>query len=100
MLYQALAIEHPEINFSFILPGTIEGNFRASAVDIEEGERARGQMSEGLKREDVAKRIVQAVDWREKFVWMPSWYRWAHALYWIWPSFIERKASRKYNFVA
>src|SRR5436190_13153897 len=33
LLYQALSIEHPSISFTFVLPGTIEGNFRASAVD-------------------------------------------------------------------
>ncbi|KAK6073833.1 short-chain dehydrogenase reductase sdr [Seiridium cupressi] len=33
LLFQSLAIEHPKIAFTFILPATIEGNFRASAVD-------------------------------------------------------------------
>ena len=32
-LYQALAIEHPSIAFSYILPSTVQGLFRASAVD-------------------------------------------------------------------
>jgi hypothetical protein len=33
MLFRSLAIENPGISFSYMCPGTIEGNFRASAVD-------------------------------------------------------------------
>ncbi|GBE88257.1 hypothetical protein SCP_1300720 [Sparassis crispa] len=33
MLYQALSIEHSAVTFTLCIPTTVEGNFRASAVD-------------------------------------------------------------------
>jgi len=99
VLYQALSIEHPSINFTFFTPSTVEGDFRASAVD-------KGPVREtdpnkfGLKREDVAVRCVKAVDTYEKTVFMPKIMRIGHLLYWIWPSFVEWRARRKYNFTA
>jgi len=50
MLFRALAIEHPSITFSLICPGTIEGNFRASAVD---GGDVREVLTGALKTEEV-----------------------------------------------
>jgi short-subunit dehydrogenase len=97
VLYQALSIEHPSIAFTIALPGTIEGDFRASAVDggpVREVDPGK----HGLKKEVVAKRVIAAIDRREKTVWMPEFYRWGHALYWIWPAFVERQARIKYNF--
>lgn len=97
VLYQALSIEHPSINFSFVMPATIEGDFRASAVD-------KGPIREldpnkhGLKREDVARRCIKAVDEGEKTVFMPRYMRLGHLLYWIYPSFVEWRARKKYNF--
>ncbi|KAN0136346.1 hypothetical protein V8E53_005714 [Lactarius tabidus] len=99
ILYQALSIEHPSINFSCILPSTIEGNFRASAVDggpIREAEPNRS----GLKREAVAERCIRAVDAHEKIVFFPSIYWYAQILWWLWPSYVERKASQKYNYTS
>lgn len=98
LLYQALAVEHPEIAFTHILPGTIEGDFRASAVD--KGPVMEGDPNKtGLKREIVAQRCIDAIDNRERTVFMGGIYRIAHLLYWIIPSFIESKAKQKYNFV-
>jgi len=97
LLYQSLSIEHPLIRFSFILPSTVEGDFRSGAVDggtIREADPGKY----GLKREVVAKECVRAVDWGLKTVFMPGYTRFAHLLYWIWPSFVERKARAKYNF--
>jgi short-subunit dehydrogenase len=54
----------------------------------------------GLKREDVAKRCIEAVDKRERHVFMPRFMRIAHLFYWIWPRFVEGKARKKYNFEA
>jgi hypothetical protein len=54
MLFRALAIEHPSISFNFICPGTIEGNFRASAVD---GGDVREVLDDALKSEDVRIRV-------------------------------------------
>ncbi|KAJ2937080.1 hypothetical protein H1R20_g3, partial [Candolleomyces eurysporus] len=99
VLYQALSIEHPQITFTHVLPATVEGNFRASAVDSGPV-REEDPNKFGLKREDVAKRCIEAVDKREKHVFMPRLMRFAHLLYWIWPSFIEGKARKKYNFEA
>ncbi|KAI3611439.1 short-chain dehydrogenase reductase family protein [Moniliophthora roreri] len=99
LLYQSLAIEHPSINFSFILPSTVQGDFRASAVDVDSTAKATSTWnSEGLKVADVAKRCVEVVDSGEKLVFLPSTMRLGHLLYWIWPSFVEKKAMKKYGF--
>ncbi|TFK38792.1 NAD(P)-binding protein [Crucibulum laeve] len=97
LLFQALSIEHPSIAFSHILPATVEGDFRASAVDGGPV-REKDPNKSGLKREYVADRCVLAVDRREKTVFMPWAMRPAHFLYWIWPSYVERMAREKYNF--
>lgn len=99
LLYQALAIEHRGISFSFIIPATVEGDFRASAVD---GGSVREQdpNKHGLKLGVVAERCVQAVDNGEKTVFMPGLMRLGHLLYWLVPSFIEWRASVKYGFQA
>ena len=97
LLYQALSIEHPQISFSFILPATVEGDFRASAVDhgpVRESDPSKT----GLKRVAVAQRCVRAVDEGEKTVFMPVYMRFGHLLYWIWPGFVEWRARVKYNF--
>jgi short-subunit dehydrogenase len=98
LLYQALSIEHPSINFSYVLPSTVEGNFRASAVDGG-AVREENPSQVGLKREVVAERCIRAIDKREKIVFIPAFYRFAQLLSWIWPSYVERKAARKYRFV-
>ncbi|KAG7090433.1 hypothetical protein E1B28_009552 [Marasmius oreades] len=101
ILYQALAIEHPSIRFSSVLPSTVEGDFRASAVDIDDRDSKPSSWNpEGLKIRDVAQRCIIAVDRREKLVFFPATMRLGHFLYWIWPSFIERKAKKKYGFTA
>lgn len=104
MLYQALAIEHPSINFSFVIPGTIEGSFRASAVDNPPGSSSPPVLHEvdpnkhGLKREVVAARCMDAIDKKEKTVFLPLYFRLGHILYWFWPAFVEWRARVKYNF--
>lgn len=98
LLYQALAIEHRDIAFTFIVPSTIEGNFRASAVDSGPT-REKDPNKHGLKTDYVAKRCVQAVDQGVTgTVYLPWVWRLAHWLYLTWPSVIERGAARKYNF--
>ncbi|KAK0213073.1 hypothetical protein DFS33DRAFT_1393334 [Desarmillaria ectypa] len=97
VLYQALASEHPSISFSFVLPVTVEGSFRASAVDqgaVREADPNKG----GLKLSHVARRCITAVDNVEKIVFMPGWIRIAHWLYWLRPGFIEPATRAKYNF--
>ncbi|KAJ7234014.1 NAD(P)-binding protein [Mycena haematopus] len=97
LLYQALSIEHPRIAFSHVLPGTIEGDFRASAVDggtVREADPNK----HGLKRDVVASRCIEAIEYREKNVFMPWAMGLARVLYWVRPSLIERFASVKYNF--
>lgn len=104
ILFQALAIEHPRISFVSFLPATIEGDFRASAVDtplncspvIHEADPNK----HGLRREAVAIRCVQAIDRKEKTVFMPQYMRIGHLLYWIWPAYVEWRARVKYNFRA
>ncbi|KAF8168547.1 hypothetical protein B0H34DRAFT_793129 [Crassisporium funariophilum] len=97
VLYQALSIEHPKIAFTFFMPSTVEGDFRASAVDSGPV-RELDPNAHGLKREAVAQRCIAAADRAEKAVFMPATMRFAHLLYWVWPSFVERKARQKYNF--
>ncbi|KAI0360072.1 NAD-P-binding protein [Trametes cingulata] len=98
LLYQSLAIEHPGIAFTHILPGTVEGDFRASAVDggtVREADPNK----HGLKREAVAKRCLKAIDHGEKAVFMPAiTARIGHLGYWLVPSVIERVAAKKYNY--
>ncbi|CAE6531318.1 unnamed protein product [Rhizoctonia solani] len=95
LLFQSLAIEHPRIKFSNIIPATIEGDFRASAVD---GGDVREVLKGALSKEEVARAIVRAVDTEQRTVWMPRTMRFAPFLYWIWPRFVEKKARKKYNF--
>lgn len=97
VLYQALSIEHPNISFSLIIPSTVEGDFRASAVDSGPV-REVDPNKHGLRREDVARRCIAAADAGEKTVFMPPFVRYGHLLYWIWPSFVEWRARKKYNF--
>ncbi|KAI0661549.1 NAD-P-binding protein [Cubamyces menziesii] len=100
LLYQSLAIEHPSIAFTYVLPSTVEGDFRASAVDggpVREADPSK----HGLKRDAVAKRCLEAVDQREKAVFIPTFTgRVGHLGYWLFPSIIERIAARKYNYTA
>ncbi|KAJ7158046.1 hypothetical protein C8R43DRAFT_996671 [Mycena crocata] len=98
-LYQALAIEHPAIAFTNFLPSTIEGDFRASAVDGGAANvREADPNKTGLKRDAVARRCVTAIEHAEKNVFMPWAMGPAHLLYWVWPSFLEWRASVKYRF--
>lgn len=97
VLYQALSIEHPRIAFTVCMPSTVQGDFRASAVDAGPV-REHDPNTHGLKREYVAQRCIQAIDKGEKTVFIPIVMRFAHLLYWIWPSFIESEARKKYNF--
>ncbi len=97
VLYQALASEHPSISFSFVLPATVEGSFRASAVDQGTVREADPNKS-GLKLSHVARRCITAVDNAEKIVFMPGWMRIVHWLYWLRPALIEPATRAKYNF--
>lgn len=98
LLYQALAIEHRRIAFSFVLPSTIEGNFRASAVDAGPVREADPN-KHGLKTEYVAMRCIHAVDRRTTGTIVIPWsYTIGWALYYLWPALIENLAMKKYNF--
>ncbi|THU85446.1 NAD(P)-binding protein [Dendrothele bispora CBS 962.96] len=113
LLYQSLSIEHPNIDWSYVLPSTVQGNFRAGAVDMlheddPKSERATfdpssrniatGEIS-GLSPEKVAEISIHAIDTRNtRPVFVPPLMRFAHWLYWIFPRFIEGRARRKYGF--
>lgn len=101
LLFQSLAIEHPQIAFTFVLPATIEGNFRASAVDSGPVREADPN-KHGLKIDYVAERCIDVVDRAVTGnVVLPTFpYALAHRLYLLWPSFIEKQARKKYNFEA
>ncbi|ETS77320.1 hypothetical protein PFICI_11194 [Pestalotiopsis fici W106-1] len=101
LLYQSLAIEHPQIAFTFVLPATIEGNFRASAVDAGPV-REEDPNKTGLKIGYVAQRCIDAVDRAVTgnviLPWFP--YSIGQYLYKIWPAYVEKRARQKYNFKA
>lgn len=99
LLYESLAIEHRNIAFSFILPATIEGDFRASAVDAGPVREADPN-KHGLKVDYVAAQCIEAVDKRKTGVTVMPWfpYSLARYLYALWPSVVERAAAKKYNF--
>ncbi|KAF8525211.1 hypothetical protein BU17DRAFT_42128 [Hysterangium stoloniferum] len=103
LLYQALSIEHPEIKFTSVIPYTVEGDFRASAVDggmIRENLTKVSPKIHSLKKKDVARDCIYAVDTGARTVWLPGTFRLAHLLYWIIPAAIDAGARRKYNFKA
>ncbi|KAF8531024.1 hypothetical protein JB92DRAFT_2854639 [Gautieria morchelliformis] len=95
LLFQALSIEHPEIQFTTVLPSTVEGDFRASAVD---GGTVRESLSKSLKRDRVARGCLLAIDAGQRTLWLPWSYRLAHLLYWILPGLVDAGARRKYRF--
>ncbi|OLN97737.1 11-beta-hydroxysteroid dehydrogenase-like 3 [Colletotrichum chlorophyti] len=101
LLFQSLAIEHPNIAFTFVLPATIEGNFRASAVDCGPVREADPN-KHGLKIIYVAEKCIDSVDHGVTGnVVLPRFpYAIAQYLYLLWPSFIESRARKKYNFEA
>ena len=95
ILYQSLAIEHLSVKFSFAL-ATVEGDFRASAVDAGDV-RQVDPKKDGLKLDVVARRCVGAVDNCEK-TFLPPSMKLAPFQYWIWPTFVEERAKKMYNF--
>ncbi|GKT49654.1 dehydrogenase/reductase SDR family protein 7-like [Colletotrichum spaethianum] len=97
----SLAIEHPKIAFAFILPATIEGNFRASAVDSGTV-REDDPNKHGLRIDYVAEKCIDSVDRGiTGNVVLPKFpYAIAQYLYLLWPTFIEARARKKYNFKA
>lgn len=75
----------------------MEGDFRAGAVDGG-AVKEKDPNKYGLKKGDVAKRCIRAVDRGEKTVFMPGLARAAMWIYWLLPGVVERFARRKYNF--
>ncbi|KAJ0163159.1 11-beta-hydroxysteroid dehydrogenase-like 3 [Colletotrichum tanaceti] len=101
LLFQSLAIEHPKIAFTHVLPATIEGNFRASAVDSGPV-REDDPNKHGLKIGYVAEKCISSVDGGVTGnVLLPKFpYAIVQYLYLLWPSFIEGQARKKYHFEA
>ncbi len=97
VLYQAMSAEHPSIAFSCILPATVEGAFRESAVDMGVVREADPN-KHGLKVAAVAKRCIQAVDNLEKTVIMPASHAIGPFLYYLWPSLVISITKKKYNY--
>jgi len=95
LLFQSLSIEHPEIRFTYVLPSTVEGDFRNSAVD---GGPIRETLSKTLKKDVVARECIRAIDVGQRTLWLPSVFRFFHLLYWTIPSMIDDGARKKYNF--
>ncbi|THH26737.1 hypothetical protein EUX98_g7452 [Antrodiella citrinella] len=100
LLYQSIAMEHPAITFSFVMPSTVEGTFRSNAIDRGDGPDVhRETRNKGLKQDAVAERCIQAVDAGEKHVFMPAIFcRTGHWLYWWMPWVTEAYARKLYGF--
>lgn len=96
MAYQSIAIEHPQIQFSYVLPSTVQGSFRASAVDAGPSRESQG----GLLPEDVAHACVRAVDSGQRIVHLPFFGSAIHLLQILAPSVVAFGARRKYNYQA
>ncbi|KAF9026134.1 NAD(P)-binding protein, partial [Hymenopellis radicata] len=96
VLYQALSVEHPSIAFSCILPATVEGSFRSSAVDADA--TGLNENQSGLKVSKVAKRCIEAVDNRERTVFLPASQAIAPFLYSFWPTLVDRITRKKYRY--
>ncbi|KAI0154299.1 short chain dehydrogenase [Xylariaceae sp. FL1272] len=99
LFFQSLAIEQPTIAFTSVLPATIEGNFRASAIDADPDQKAETN-KKGLKLDYVARVCTDAVDGQRRGNIVVPWFPYAiaHHLYYLWPSLIERQARKKYDF--
>ncbi|KAI0694295.1 hypothetical protein C8T65DRAFT_744410 [Cerioporus squamosus] len=98
--YHSLAIEHPWITFTSVLPSTVRGEqFFDNAAD---GGKVRGQDPEsyGLSHEEVVRGVLDAVDRGQTTVWMPSRGRTAFFLYWLFPGFITKVARKRYGYPA
>jgi short-subunit dehydrogenase len=73
LLYQALSIKHPDVRFTSILSGTVEGDFCGGAADGPGG--VRESLIGVLAKVDVAKACVDAVDRRLRNVFLPKYMR-------------------------
>lgn len=82
-----------------VIPSTVKGDFRASAVD---GVPIRDATvsQKGLDKSYVARRCIEAIDYGKKSMFLPGYHSLSHLLYWIAPGFVEQRASEKYQFVA
>ena len=98
LLFQTLAIEHPYIAFTLVVPAPVRGE--GFFVDAVGGGAARMDMrTYGLAPDVVARRSVRAVDAGEGVVFIPgAKARFAHFMYWIYPSFIARTVSKMYSW--
>ena len=68
-------------------------------VDATRHVKEREPNTKGLKREYVAQRYIKAIDNGEilKTVFIPIFMHFYHIFYWIWLSFVESEAKKKYN---
>ncbi|TFK91288.1 NAD(P)-binding protein [Polyporus arcularius HHB13444] len=98
--YQSLAIEHPWITFTAVLPSTVRGEqFFDNAAD---GGKVRGQDPEsyGLSCDEVVRGVLDGVDKGKTTLWLPSRGRTAFFLYWLFPGFITKIARKRYGYPA
>ena len=81
-----------------MIPGTIEGSFRASAVDAGPI-RESDPNTHGLKKSYVAERCIDAVDRKKRAVFIPAFYRLIPLLYYTpFAHVIEYLAKKKYHY--
>jgi hypothetical protein len=81
-----------------MIPSTIEGSFRKSAVDDASAVVEDDPDTHGLKREYVARKCIRAVDEAAQMVFLPAHYVFSQPLSWLVPWYIEGRARTKYHW--
>ena len=99
-LYQALAAENPHIHFTLVLQAVIHEEVNMSLSEGEDFEKVSVEPHGpfGLTREGVAERCIQAVDGRERTVYLSGASgRLIQALQWYVPGVLARWATQMYT---
>ncbi|KAH6574381.1 hypothetical protein BASA82_000688 [Batrachochytrium salamandrivorans] len=107
--FNALRIElaYTGVSVCIVLPGTVNTDFRASAVDSDvpgtathsaiakvADQKRRG----GISSEACAAYMIRAADRGDRLVYLPSMYFFAHWAYVVFPDLVDYFAAMKYGF--
>jgi short-subunit dehydrogenase len=93
--FRSLRIEiGNKIHICHVMPGSVDTNLRAAALDKSVSCRSQGAMS----ARDCATKILKAAARLEDEVYIPAYYKLATAISVYFPNFINNIAKRKYNY--
>lgn len=97
--FNSLRIEVQKYGVSVVLacPGTIDTDFRISALDHTD-ESVQQKLSKGIKPDKCARIVIRGADEKRREIHIPSYYKIAVILSFLFPSFIDRMAATKYNY--